>query len=311
MHWITFTGNYSIFQVSIFLVIFGLLSSYKTFIRTSREVKNVNESLIIRLKNTILSYIDVITNLLGISRQAIIFDFIVKGIMYLIFSLALIQLLNLTGSQVLVLNIIGVGFFVYWSFGRRERIIKKYRESFELEFTEFVDSLALAVNSGLAMTSGLFRVMDDYLQETDSSNYSNSRPTLKGRIQKGLNSSMGLASKNESPLIREIRLLHHSIIQGEPLVVALDNLSRRIGSPLVSNFSDAIAISVARGTPLANLLRDHAKTLRESHKRKLLDRAGKAEVKMMVPVIFLLLPVSVLFALWPSFQQLQQLVINP
>jgi hypothetical protein len=28
-------------------------------------------------------------------------------------------------------------------------------------------------------------------------------------------------------------------------------------------------------------------------------------------VVFLLLPISVLFALWPSFQQLQQLVMVP
>ena len=100
MHWITFTGNYSIFQVSIFLVIFGLLSSYKTFIRTSREVKNVNESLISRLKNTFLRYLDVITSLLGITRQAIIFDFIVKGIINLILFLSLIQPLKIGRAHV-------------------------------------------------------------------------------------------------------------------------------------------------------------------------------------------------------------------
>lgn len=306
------TANFSVFQISIFLVIIGLLSSYKTFMKNSQVQKNrVSENSINVLKSKILNYIDTIANLQGISRHAIIFDFAVKFIILLIVIPTLIQILNITHSQVLLLNVIGAGFFVYWSIGRRERIIKKYRESFELEFTEFVDSLALAVNSGLALTSGLFRVMDDYLQQTTSSTHSNSRFPLIARLQNGLIDSMDLTTKRESPMIREIRLLHQSLTEGHPLLVALDNLSRRIGSPIVSNFTDAIAISMARGTPLANLLRDHAQTLRESHKRKLLDRAGKAEVKMMVPVIFLLLPVSILFALWPSFQQLQQLVINP
>jgi tight adherence protein C len=31
-----------------------------------------------------------------------------------------------------------------------------------------------------------------------------------------------------------------------------------------------------------------------------MDKAGKAEISMMVPVVFLILPVSILFALWPS-----------
>jgi tight adherence protein C len=32
--------------------------------------------------------------------------------------------------------------------------------------------------------------------------------------------------------------------------------------------------------------------------------AGKAEISMMIPVIFLILPVSMLFALWPSLSNL-------
>jgi tight adherence protein C len=32
--------------------------------------------------------------------------------------------------------------------------------------------------------------------------------------------------------------------------------------------------------------------------------AAKAEISMMVPVVFLILPISILFALWPSLANL-------
>ena len=35
-----------------------------------------------------------------------------------------------------------------------------------------------------------------------------------------------------------------------------------------------------------------------------MDKAGKAETSMMVPVVFLILPISILFALWPSVTHL-------
>ena len=62
-----------------------------------------------------------------------------------------------------------------------------------------------------------------------------------------------------------------------------------------------------RGTPLAEILRQQAFDLREVQRRAFLDLGSKSEVKMMVPVVFLILPVSILFALWPSLYQLNQM----
>jgi tight adherence protein C len=56
------------------------------------------------------------------------------------------------------------------------------------------------------------------------------------------------------------------------------------------------------------MISEHARSIREKNHREMLERAGKAEIKMMLPIVFLLLPISVLFALWPSFQQLQHMV---
>jgi tight adherence protein C len=78
---------------------------------------------------------------------------------------------------------------------------------------------------------------------------------------------------------------------------------------MVSDLFDAVILTMGRGTPMADLLNNHAQNIRDSHSRALMEKAGRAEVRMMIPVIFLLLPISVLFALWPSFQQLQQMVV--
>jgi len=36
----------------------------------------------------------------------------------------------------------------------------------------------------------------------------------------------------------------------------------------------------------------------------IMNAAGKAEISMMIPVVFLILPISILFALWPSLTNL-------
>jgi len=307
-----FTGNYFILQVSTSLLIFGLFITYKAIIKKNLPPKTTEKNRsFLTSKNVFLSHLDSLANLFGVARKVIIVNLFVKVITCFIILLLVIKSFNFSTSRAILSILIASGLFLYWLFGHRDRSIKKYRESFELEFGEFVDSLALAVNSGLAVTSGLFRVIEDYLQETERVKPLNQQLRSSTKVLKVVMRLKGSPREVDSPFLREIRLLHHSLIQGQPFVNALDTLSRRINSPLISNFSDAIAISMARGTPVAILLKDHARTLRESHKRKLLERAGKAEVKMMVPIIFLLLPVSVLFALWPSFQQLQQLVISP
>jgi len=41
--------------------------------------------------------------------------------------------------------------------------------------------------------------------------------------------------------------------------------------------------------------------VRNEERSQLLVAAGKAEIALMIPVVFLILPISVLFALWPSY----------
>jgi tight adherence protein C len=88
---------------------------------------------------------------------------------------------------------------------------------------------------------------------------------------------------------------------GAPVPVALQGLADRTGLVPLARFVDGVVVAVERGTPLADVLRAQAVDVREAGQRALMDTAGKKEIAMMLPVVFLVLPVTVLFAVYPGF----------
>jgi len=87
---------------------------------------------------------------------------------------------------------------------------------------------------------------------------------------------------------------------GEPVGVAFDRMAASTGLPLVARFAQGVAVAVERGTPLAEVLHAQAADVREAGRRELIEVAARKEVLMMVPVVFLVLPITVLFAFWPG-----------
>jgi len=68
---------------------------------------------------------------------------------------------------------------------------------------------------------------------------------------------------------------------------------------------DQITGALERGTPIVEVLRAQAQDSRDDAKRSLLEVAGKKEVAMLVPLVFLILPVTVAFAIFPGIVVLQ------
>jgi tight adherence protein C len=87
---------------------------------------------------------------------------------------------------------------------------------------------------------------------------------------------------------------------GVPLVDALQQVADRTSLDPLARFIDGLLVAIERGTPLAEVLRAQAADVREAGKRRLLEAGGRKEIAMMVPVVFLVLPVTVLFALFPG-----------
>ena len=87
---------------------------------------------------------------------------------------------------------------------------------------------------------------------------------------------------------------------GTPAARALDDLARRTGLPVVARFAEGMAVALERGTPLAAVLHAQVADVREAGRRALIESGARKEIVMMVPVVFLVLPVTVVFAFWPG-----------
>lgn len=101
-------------------------------------------------------------------------------------------------------------------------------------------------------------------------------------------------------LVDELRTALSATRTGTPLVEALDQMATRIAIPEIVQFVDGLAVSMTRGTPLAEVLRSQAADVREQSRRHLLELSGRKEIGMLVPVVVFVLPVTVIFAVFPS-----------
>lgn len=149
--------------------------------------------------------------------------------------------------------------------------IKKREQAMIAEFPTIADMLALSVAAGEGPVGALERVAN----------------TSKGELAK------------------EFRLALAEARTGASLVEALEAVGDRTNLSLLARFVDGIAVAVERGTPLADVLRAQAADVREVGKRELIESGSKKEIGMMVPVVFFVLPVIILFAFYPGAIQLE------
>lgn len=109
---------------------------------------------------------------------------------------------------------------------------------------------------------------------------------------------------SQGELSREFQSILAMTRSGESLVVALQSFSQRTSVAALSRFVDGLIVAIERGTPLADVLRAQAQDVRDNAKRELMETAGKKEIGMMAPVVFLILPLTVLFAMFPGLSLL-------
>lgn len=109
-----------------------------------------------------------------------------------------------------------------------------------------------------------------------------------------------VAAISKGELAKEFRLALADARTGVSLIDALERIGDRTNIAALARFVDGIAVSVERGTPLADVMRAQAGDVREMSKRQLLEAGGRKEVGMMVPIVFLVLPTVILFAFFPG-----------
>jgi len=92
---------------------------------------------------------------------------------------------------------------------------------------------------------------------------------------------------------------------GLPLGDSLIALAADLQLPPFSRFIEQLTGALDRGTPLIEVFRAQAQDSRDEAKRELLESAGKKEVAMLFPLVFLILPLTIAFAVFPGLMVLQ------
>jgi tight adherence protein C len=106
-------------------------------------------------------------------------------------------------------------------------------------------------------------------------------------------------------LTAELRGVVIAVGTGSSLSESLGRLSSRLEIAALSRSIDQLVAAIDRGAPLAHVLHSQALDAREDAKRGLIERAGRKEIYMLIPLVFLILPLSVLFAVFPGIFMLR------
>lgn len=114
-----------------------------------------------------------------------------------------------------------------------------------------------------------------------------------------------VSSRAQGELGREWASVMAQVELGAALGTTLRASAARLGSLRVIAFVEHLAQALERGAPLAEVVAAHSQDAKEDFSRSLVERAGKAEVRMLVPMVLLILPVTVVFAVYPGVQALQ------
>ncbi|MBO3724864.1 type II secretion system F family protein [Actinomyces bowdenii] len=149
---------------------------------------------------------------------------------------------------------------------RLSQAVRARRDRIEAQLPDVVELLALAVGAGQGPVAAMERVV----------------------------------ALGRGDLVAELAATLTDIRSGTVLTTALDHLEARAGSLHVTRLCEAISVALERGTPLAEVLRSQAADVREAARRDLMEEGGRREIAQMVPVVFLVLPITVAFALFPG-----------
>ena len=109
-----------------------------------------------------------------------------------------------------------------------------------------------------------------------------------------------VAAIGSGELTQELRQVVLAVGTGSSLADALAEMAARLRVPGLSRAVDQVIAALEHGAPLAGVLHSQAADAREDAKRVLIEQAGRREIYMMLPLVFLILPLSVLFAVFPG-----------
>jgi tight adherence protein C len=105
------------------------------------------------------------------------------------------------------------------------------------------------------------------------------------------------------PIADELALVANEIRAGKPRTEAFTNFSVRTASEDVGSLVGMLVQTDRYGTSIAQALRGHADVLRTRRRQRAEERAAKAGVKLVIPLVFCLFPAFYILAVGPILLQ--------
>lgn len=128
-------------------------------------------------------------------------------------------------------------------------------------------------------------------------------------VEAGLGFDMALKRTTEKmpgPLSEEFIRALDDINKGRPREEALRAIANRTGVEDLSSFISAVIQSEQLGANIANMLRIQSRTMRERRRQRAEEAAAKVPIKMLMPLVFFMLPALFIVILGPAMIRIMQ-----
>jgi tight adherence protein C len=112
-------------------------------------------------------------------------------------------------------------------------------------------------------------------------------------------------SRSKGYVSSEFERVIRNVEHGALLQIELSKLAVESKSETVRELAAKLAVALTNGSALSDLMSDFVQSTTASLRTELLTKAGKNETKMMIPMVFVILPITVMFALYPSLALIQ------
>jgi tight adherence protein C len=122
-------------------------------------------------------------------------------------------------------------------------------------------------------------------------------------VEAGLGFSAAMAAAVErmpGPLGEEMRLMLQEQTLGLTPLEALENVLTRVDTPSLRTFVRSIVQGEQLGISIGDVLRNLALEMRKRRKAAAEERAQKAPIKMLFPLVFLIFPAMFVVILGPA-----------
>lgn len=157
-----------------------------------------------------------------------------------------------------------------WSTFISRKSPRKQNLDFLFQLPDFLDLFSVALSSGESVYSALRRVV----------------PRMHGFV----------ASEFEQLLL--------ALELGSDFETELAQINIRNSNNPLSEVANRLLLAIRRGSPIAQLLSNQAAFVRSDLHNQILKQSGRNETRMLIPLVFLILPVTILFAIFPSLEML-------